>query len=129
MNTCVTFTSDIFTPFLPEESQVNPGCYGAELSWWLSRELAKKNIFTSYPNYEDWGWFLEYTIDDSEFWICCGNNSGEKNEWQIFINRHAKGFFIRKKPEIEMIKEVLEMLNLILEETNGITNIKWRKEV
>jgi hypothetical protein len=52
-----TFVSDQFVPFLPEESQVNPEVYGAELAWWLASELARRNVFTSYPEYEDWGWY------------------------------------------------------------------------
>lgn len=129
MNTCVTFNSEMFKPFLPEDSQVNPECYGAELSWWLSRELARKNIFTSYPNFEDWGWFLEFIIDDCEFLVCCGNISGEKNKWQIYINRQSKGFFTRKKPSMEMAKRVIDTIDLLLKEAPGITNINWRKEV
>lgn len=36
MDTGVNFYSDLFKPFLPEDSQVNPVCYGAELAWWLA---------------------------------------------------------------------------------------------
>lgn len=39
---CVSFESHLFEPFLSEEGQVNPRVYGAELAWWLSRELLRK---------------------------------------------------------------------------------------
>lgn len=64
MDTCVDFESRLFAPFLSEEGQVNPQVYGAELAWWLSRELAQEGVETSYPNSEDWGWFIEYIVDD-----------------------------------------------------------------
>lgn len=48
------FRSAAFAPVLPEENQVNPSVYGAELAFWLCTELAKRNVATSYPEYEDW---------------------------------------------------------------------------
>ena len=66
MKMCVNFKSDLFKPFLPEESQVNPGRYGAELTYWLSRKLSEKGIITSYPEYEDWGWFIEFTTEEGD---------------------------------------------------------------
>ena len=50
------FRSTKFAPVLPDDSQVNPQVYGAELAFWLCTELAKRGIVTSYPNFEDWGW-------------------------------------------------------------------------
>jgi hypothetical protein len=35
MKTEVSFDSERFRPVLPDESQVNPGRYGAELAYWL----------------------------------------------------------------------------------------------
>jgi hypothetical protein len=60
METEVDFYAEAFNPILPEDAQVNPECYGAELAWWLCRKLAERGAFTSYPNFEDWGWFLEF---------------------------------------------------------------------
>lgn len=60
METSVTFKSDLFKPFLPNGFQVKPGSYRAELAWWLTRELSKKAIFTTYPNFEDWGWYIGF---------------------------------------------------------------------
>lgn len=49
------FRSTRFSPVLPEDPQVTPGIYGAELSFWLCTELAKQGVLTSYPEQEDWG--------------------------------------------------------------------------
>ena len=54
------FESEHFAPVLPEDCQVSPGVYGAELAFWVSAELARSGIATSYPNSEDWGWFIEF---------------------------------------------------------------------
>lgn len=94
----VEFTSDKFHPYLPEDAQVNPGVYGFELATWLSRALAGKGVVTSYPNYEDWGWFIEYISDaDEELMIACASQSeagesetGQPLDWHIFIRQRKK---------------------------------------
>lgn len=54
----VEFDSELFKPFLPDDAQVNPQVYGAELAFWLSKNLALKGVITSYPVGEDWGGLL-----------------------------------------------------------------------
>jgi hypothetical protein len=53
METSVDFESQMFRPYLSEEAQVNPGVFGAELAFWLSRQLAQRGVTTSYPRHED----------------------------------------------------------------------------
>ena len=126
MNTNVTFKSDLFKPFLPDESQVNPNCYGAELAYWLSQKLAEHGIVTSYPNCEDWGWFIEYlTQDEDEFWLCCGNMHNTENEWHIFLEAKGRGLFGRKKPEIIKAQRLLSTLEIVLTECDQIFEISW----
>jgi hypothetical protein len=49
--------------------------------------LAARGVITSYPEYEDWGWFLEYiTAAGDEFWLCCGNREGEAEKWLCYLN-------------------------------------------
>ena len=52
---------------------MNPSVYGFELAAWLSKELAVRNVITSYPNAEDWGRYLEYTDSGIDAVICCGS--------------------------------------------------------
>lgn len=91
----VTFTSDRFRPFLPEECQVNPGAYGFELALWLAQRLAARGVVTSYPLGEDWGWLIEYLDGDTELTVGCGSRTDEGEgytgapvEWSIFIRPH-----------------------------------------
>ena len=129
MKTCVNFKSDLFKPFLPEQSQVNPGRYGAELAYWLSRKLFEKGIITSYPEYEDWGWFIEYTTEEGdEYWLCCGNVEGAEDEWHIFLDPQKKGFFSRQKANIENAHSLILALRTILNKHNQISGIEWYKE-
>jgi hypothetical protein len=91
----IEFESAKFSPYLPEECQVNPGVYGFELAQWLSQKLAAENVITSYPNYEDWGWFIEYSQNEIDFMICCGSmtepdesSSNQPITWTIYIEPH-----------------------------------------
>jgi hypothetical protein len=93
----VTFTTDRFLPVLPEQCQTNPGAYGFELALWLAHSLLSKDIVTSYPQSEDWGWFIEFT-DESEIEIQIGCAStashgdgymGKPIEWSIFIKPYT----------------------------------------
>ncbi|MGR8978739.1 MAG: hypothetical protein ACU84H_01430 [Gammaproteobacteria bacterium] len=129
MEISVAFNSELFKPFLPEDSQVNPQVYGAELTFWLSKQLAAKGVVTSYPNYEDWGWFIEYITDSGdEFWLCCGNREGADNQWLCYLNPKAKSLFGRNKAKVENAKPLLDALRAVLDETPEITNIIWGEE-
>lgn len=125
MYTSVSFKSDIFKPFLPEDSQVNPQVYGAELSFWLSKKLAEKNIITSYPESEDWGWYIEFIVGDNEYRFCCGNIDGSFSEWHCFLEPYGKGLFGRQKAPIELAKPLIDSVRKILEETADIKEIQW----
>jgi hypothetical protein len=125
MDTSVSFKSNMFKPFLPDDSQVNPEVYGAELAFWISKKLAQKGIVTSYPENEDWGWYVEHFLGDNEYRLCCGNVEGSQTEWQCFLEPYAKGFFSRNKAPLELAKPLIDAVQQILEETDDITDIKW----
>ena len=89
----IEFESAKFLPFLPEESQANPGVYGFELAAWLSEALARRNVITTYPFGEDWGWLLDYVEDNVGFNIGCSSVSSEEEgyqgtplTWSIFVD-------------------------------------------
>lgn len=125
MDNNVDFRSELFKPFLSEDAQVNPECYGAELSWWLSKQLALKGVETSYPNYEDWGWFLEYIVDGNEYWLCCSNVMGESNLWRLNLTPRSKGILRKSKPLIDNASPLLVALSEILSESANIWDVRW----
>ena len=126
--TAVTFSSKRFTPVLPEESQVNPGRYGAELAFWLCAKLAGEGVVTSYPEYEDWGWFVEYiSPDGDEFWLACGNVDGTNDIWHCFLIPKKKGLFGRK-PDNHRARPLLEALESILQSESTVHSVNWESE-
>jgi hypothetical protein len=126
METNVEFDSVLFTPYLPDDSQVNPRVYGAELAFWLSGKLAECGVVTLYPNFEDWGWLLEYSAEaDDEFWLCCGNRDGAPDKWQCFLKPSAKSFFGRNKASLANAVPLMSALLQILENEKSIYNITW----
>lgn len=126
MQTSVKFKSGAFPPILPDKCQVNPGRYGGELAYWLCAELAASGIPTSYPDFDDWGWFLEYRDSDgNEFWLCCGNVEGSTEEWFCFLEPRSRGMWGRKTPSPEQAKPLLDALARVLESDDSIRDIEW----
>lgn len=124
----VTFTSPRFKPLLPDDCQVNPGRYGAELAYWLCTELAQANIIASYPNYEDWGWFLDYRSETGEeFRLCCGNVDGGEEQWMCFLEPLSKGLF-KGKADPASASRLRTALGQLLENSPDISDIEWSKE-
>ena len=126
METEVEFTSTAFEPILPEELQVNPECYGAELAWWLCQKLVAEDVLVAYPNFEDWGWFVEHIVDDNEYWLCCGNVDGTKNRWLIYLKAHAKSMFGRNRAPVEAAVPLLSALRKILDQSEEVSDVEWR---
>jgi hypothetical protein len=122
----VEFQSSLFAPVLPEDSQVNPEVYGAELAYWLCLELAKRGVMTSYPNYEDWGWFVEYiTEGGSEFAILCGNIGGAKDHWLLSLRRYGRKLFGRDKPPYSEAAPVIDGIRALVQGHSGLSSVKW----
>ena len=104
----VEFTTAQFRPYLPEDSQANPGVYGFELAHWLSVELMERGVVTSYPLGEDWGWFIERLDGEVELMICCSSQAeagegytGEPIPWTVFIRAPGGLFKKRRGPRLE----------------------------
>lgn len=120
------FRSEQFAPRLPDESQVNPGVYGAELAFWLCTELADRGVVTTYPNYEDWGWFIEYFTDNgAEFAVHCGNIDGESDRWLLSLRRHGRKMFGRDKPPFSEASTLIVAIRELLKGSTSIQDLTW----
>ncbi len=126
MKTSVDFESKKFSPYLPDDAQVNPGVYGAELAFWLSRELAQRGTLTSYPQHEDWGWFIEYCTEDNyEYWLCCANRDGAQDKWRCYLEPKAKSLFGRNKAPAEGVQQLMCALRDLLADEPSTSNVTW----
>jgi hypothetical protein len=119
----IEFSTDKFTPYLPEDAQQNPGAYGFELAAWLARGLAQRGMNTSYPVGEDWGWFIEYLLDGTEVMIGCSSEakegdgySGHPVSWRIFV-RQPKSLKqrLQRVPESPKLAELATAVQALLE--------------
>ena len=111
----LVFQSSLFAPYLPDDCQVNPNALGFELAHWLSRELAAAGTVTSYPNSEDWGWFLEFAEGDVEYMICCSGSAEDDGvfEWRVYVETPKKLF--RKVPPGPATRPLLDRIRTLLE--------------
>ena len=119
------FTCPAVAPFLPEDSQVNPEVYGAELAFWLARSLAAEGVVTTYPESDDWGWYLEFcTESESEFAVHCGNVGGSKERWAIQVRRYARKLFGRDKPPWDEANLLLEAIVRVLQNDESVSELE-----
>jgi hypothetical protein len=119
------FRSERFAPTLPEDSQVNPQVYGAELAFWLCTELARRGVVTSYPHSEDWGWFVEYfTPRGSEFAVHCGNVDGARDRWLLSLRRYGRKMFGRDKPPYDDAAPLIEGIRALLN-GSAVADLEW----
>lgn len=120
------FRSQRFAPVLPEDCQVNPQVYGAELAFWLCTELARRGVTTGYPLSEDWGWYIEYsTPSGSEFAIHCGNVGGARDHWLLSLRRFGRRMFGRDKPPFSDAAPLVSAVRALLESEQGVSEVRW----
>lgn len=120
------FRSAAFEPVLSEDCQVNPQVYGAELAFWLCTRLAASGVMTSYPSWEDWGWYLDYgTESGSEFAVHCSNVDGSRDRWMLSLRRRGRGFLWRQTPTFSKAEPLIRALETILREEPSISELKW----
>ncbi len=120
------FSSSEFAPALPEECQVNPEVYGAELASWLCQALAKAGVTTSYPQSEDWGWYIEYQSGaGSEFAVHCGNVDGSDSRWLLSLRRFGRKMFGRDKPPLSDAATLINAIKSCLDAHDSITDLDW----
>lgn len=121
------FTSLRFAPVLPDECQVNPGVYGAELAFWLCSALARLSVVTSYPQFEDWGWYIDYRTDTgAEFALHCGNVGGSSERWLLSLRRFGRGMFGRNKPPYSEATPLVDAVKRSLEAEAAVSDLQWR---
>ena len=81
---------------------------------------------TSYPEYEDWGWYLEYfPSSGSEFAVHCSNIGGSKDHWLLSLRRHARKLFGRDKPPFSEASELVAEIQRLLESEPSVASLKW----
>ncbi len=129
MQEIVQFKSERFKPLLPEECQVNPDVYGAELAFWLGAELASRGIATSYPEAEDWGWFLSFSTENgSEFAIHCVNVDGAMDLWSLSLRRYPRKMFGRDKPPYSDASSLVAAIRDSVQSIVPSTDAQWQYE-
>lgn len=120
------FRSRRFSPILPDEAQVNPGVYGAELAFWLCTELAERGVVTGYPVSEDWGWFIEFsTVEGAEFAVHCGNITGSDERWLLSLRRFGRRLFGRAKPSFAAAEPLVRAIEACLRAEESISELVY----
>lgn len=112
------FQSQLFNTTETKEYFNNPECYGDDVARWLIAELRKRGYSTGdEPGQEDFGWYLEFTVDGVAHMAVVGHRAGsdgEPGDWLIWLER-ATGmlgalFGKRRRVEPAAVAAVHEVL-------------------
>ncbi|MDO6524622.1 hypothetical protein Q4519_02890 [Motilimonas sp. 1_MG-2023] len=128
MLTHVEFRSDDFPPYIGEEDNINPGCYGQRLCEFLVDKLNQHGETTGEVFPEDWGWVIPIENITFDLWIGVGHYEEYDNGFLCFIEPHTevlKRWFKSNIPTKKRISELQCCLDSILKEREGIIGVKW----
>jgi hypothetical protein len=123
-----SFNCERFSPHLSEESQIKKYHYGAELAFWMSRELSECNLITSYPLAGDNSWYIECHNNKNqkhEFSLHCKNTNQLKVSWLLTLQRIQRRAidFTENKPAEQ--KPILDAIHQWLFRDPQLHNVQW----
>jgi hypothetical protein len=122
MHVDVLFDSNRFNLSEVKAHFINPICFGEDLAGWLRIKLLERGIPTIEPDQEDWGWYIESTLGESDYFIAIGGNRDDlssdpnQGEWRISIEKHrslldrlrGKNKMVGDEPIVAIIREIFE---------------------
>ena len=87
----ILFRSSRFNLSRVGEHFINPCCFGEDLAVWLRPKLSEKNIETTQPYQEDWGWELPAKTRTDSYYLCMSGNAdnpgNDEGEWRIIVEK------------------------------------------
>jgi hypothetical protein len=72
LRTCATFDATGFNTSVPKPTYVNPTNYGDDIAERLAMALREAGHDAGTPYCEDWGWCVEFVVDDKAHWLGVG---------------------------------------------------------
>ena len=128
MNKRLCFTSSIFQPLPGEEEKTNPGVYGQALAGWIREKLnSNGHKITEEPIPEDWGWVIMIQRKPFKFWVGCGNEVGNSNQWGLFVEAELGLFqkLLKREDPSHSVSALEQELEKIIKAETGCKNVEW----
>ena len=93
MHVGLLFQSNRFNLSEVKSHFINPICFGEDVAAWLRSRLIERGVPTIEPGQEDWGWYIEAKLNDSNYFLGIGGNSEDsrsdpnQGEWRIIVEK------------------------------------------
>ncbi len=127
MNYIITFQSAIFDIENEKENPINP-IKGVSLGEWISPLLEKKGILVSDVKAEDWGWYIDATLNGRKYII--GFIAILDGDGELIIQIIKKRTFfevISFKNKMNEKDSMLKEVNAIVKSIKDVSNIEVEK--
>jgi hypothetical protein len=130
MKTEFQFCSKIFNCTEQRDYFINPGCFGDDLSEWLTERLSNAGFqITRKPDQEDFGWYFTFLVQDVEHCVVVSfhpNDPDNGDRWVCWVERHT-GFIgsLLGGRKRGILPEAVQALDSILTNSNEIQFIGW----
>ena len=125
MRTVATFESAEFNLAEHRDYFINEGCFGDDVARWLIEGLrAEGAIPDAEPGQEDFGWFVNYSLEGKPFCAVIGNVGGEF--WFVAVERVTGlvGSLLGQRRR-QVPAAGVECVHRILSSSATISNLRW----
>ena len=127
--TVVTFKSSAFNTTEQREYFMNPGCFGDDVAKWLIDVLRAKGCKAENPGQEDFGWYFNFEVEDTEHCCILGyrpEQDKEDGSWIGWMER-SRGFIgsIFGDRQRGILLAASRAIHDILSNSSQIRDIRW----
>ena len=128
----ITFRSARFDTASEPPNPINP-IPGESVLRWLRERLAGSRYETTAPAAEDWGWYLDATVDGATYLVGAGGAEVEESpghvDWTIQIHKHRS---LRDKltgrNKLAGDDPLSSAIERLVRQDSGITGIEVERE-
>ena len=132
MHLDILFDTDRFNLSETKEHFINPCCFGEDLAAWLRGRLLERGVATIKPGQEDWGWYIESTLEGNSYFIGIGGVAEESapdsndGQWRIMIEkRRSLWEKLSGRNKTSLSDPIFAVIREILKREDGFRDIHY----
>ena len=123
----ITFDSNYFDLENEKPNPINP-IHGHSLGLWLTKQLKEKSIDTTDVDAEDWGWYIDVSLDNNKYLVgfIAHPAESESEVPELMVQIHKQRSFkevITFKGKMDSSDKLLNIISEIINNFDSAKNI------